>query len=78
MRKVRSLPLAQWPAADLLEWECACAPGLRLKRGGRASHLKPVTRDDLTRGYGYFLTISTVPALSTVPLPRQAKSRPRR
>jgi len=28
---------------------------VRLRRGGRASHLKPVTRDDLARRYGYFL-----------------------
>jgi site-specific recombinase XerD len=27
----------------------------RLKRGGAAGHLKPVTRDDLARRYGYFL-----------------------
>jgi site-specific recombinase XerD len=28
---------------------------MRLRAGGRASHLKPVTRDDLARRYGYFL-----------------------
>jgi hypothetical protein len=52
---VRSLPLHEWPTADRVAWELACRPGERLKRGGRASHMKPVTRDDLARRYGYFL-----------------------
>ena len=51
---VRSLPIDEWPAADRAKWELACRPGVRLKRGGRASHLKPITRDDLARRYGYF------------------------
>ena len=38
-----------------MAWELACRPGERLKRGGRAGHLKPVTRNDLARRYGYFL-----------------------
>ncbi len=53
--EVRSLPLEQWPAADRAAWEAACAPGVRLRRGGAASHLAPITRDDLARRYGYFL-----------------------
>jgi integrase len=52
---VRSLPIHEWPIADRVAWELACRPGERLKRGGRASHMKPVTRDDLARRYGYFL-----------------------
>src|SRR5215217_4399845 len=51
----RSLPVSDWPAADRIQWASACRPGVRMQRGGRASHLKPVTRDDLSRRYGYFL-----------------------
>ena len=52
---VRSLPLEDWPLADRMAWVAACRPAERLKRGGLASHLKQVTRDDLVRHYGYFL-----------------------
>jgi len=52
---MRALPLPEWPEADRRAWAQACRPGVRLKRGGRASHLKPITRDDLERRYGYFL-----------------------
>src|SRR4051812_6037479 len=52
---IRSLPVGRWPAADRKAWEAACRPSARLKRGGTASHLKPVTQDDLARRYGYFL-----------------------
>jgi site-specific recombinase XerD len=52
---IRSLPIQLWPAADMNAWEAACRPSARLKRGGAASHLKPVTRNDLARRYGYFL-----------------------
>src|SRR5712691_371237 len=52
---IHSLPLQLWPAADKNAWEVACRPGARLKRGGAASHLKPVTRHDLAKRYGYFL-----------------------
>src|SRR5215210_8147967 len=54
-RQVRSLPVAEWPEADRVAWAAACRPGHRLTRGGRASHLKPITREDLARRYGYFL-----------------------
>jgi integrase len=54
-RGVRSLPLPNWPEADRTGWEIACRAGARLIRGGRAAHLKPVTRADLERRYGYFL-----------------------
>ena len=53
-RAVRSLPIEQWPAADRLAWIAACRPAERLKPGGAASHLKPISRDDLARRYGYF------------------------
>ena len=55
--KVRSLPLDLWPEADRNAWNAACRPAARLKRGGAAGHLKPVTRDDLARRYGYFSRI---------------------
>ncbi|NVO13604.1 MAG: site-specific integrase [Rhodoplanes sp.] len=51
-----SLPIAKWPTADRLAWDAACQPGARLKRGGAAAHLKEVTRKDLARRYGYFLS----------------------
>jgi site-specific recombinase XerD len=53
--KVGSLPLDKWPEADRLAWSSACRPAERLKRGGGASGLAPITRSDLLRRYGYFL-----------------------
>jgi integrase len=53
--KVRSLPLHLWPEADRNAWTAACRPAARLRRGGAAGHLKPVTRDDIARRYGCFL-----------------------
>jgi integrase len=52
---VRSLPLDLWSEADRNAWHMACRPAARLKRGGAAAHLRPVTRDDLAQRYGYFL-----------------------
>jgi len=52
---VRSIPLDQWPEPDRRAWVDACRPCIRLQRGGRAAHLKPITRADLARRYGYFL-----------------------
>src|SRR5262249_61012259 len=40
---------------DRSAWEEACRPGSRLKPGGTASHLAPVSRDDFARRYGAFL-----------------------
>jgi len=51
----KSLPCEQWPAADRAAWEVACRPSVRLLRGGAASHLKPVSQQDLERRYGIFL-----------------------
>ena len=53
--RVRSLPLGLWPESERNAWNAACQPAVRLKRGGVAGHLKPVTRDDLVRSYGCFL-----------------------
>jgi len=52
---VRSLKLSEWPAADRAAWEAACQPPQKLKRGGKAAHMRQVTRDDLARRYGQFL-----------------------
>jgi integrase len=51
----RSLPLAEWPHADRRAWREACRPGLRLNPGGRASHLREVSREDYENRYGAFL-----------------------
>ena len=53
--KTRSLPLEFWPGADQHAWAIACQPTRRLKRGGAASHLKSVTRDDHAYHYGNFI-----------------------
>jgi hypothetical protein len=53
--KVRSLPIDQWPPADRTAWVTACKPSVRLQRGGRASHLNPVSQKDHASRYGLFL-----------------------
>jgi integrase len=52
---VRSLKLSEWPVADRIAWEAACRPPQRLRRGGKAAHMKQVTQNDLARRYGQFL-----------------------
>lgn len=53
---VRSMPIELWPSADRAVWgEAACRPGVRLKQGGAASHMRPVAQAILTKRYGYFL-----------------------
>ena len=49
------LRVNEWPEADRLAWEEACRPSHRLKRGGSASHLGPVSRKDIASRYGLFL-----------------------
>jgi integrase len=51
----RSLLIHEWADADRRAWEDACRPGSRLKPGGAASYLAPVSRDDFARRYGAFL-----------------------
>jgi integrase len=53
--ETRSLPIQFWPEADRNAWTAAVQPTTRLKCGGAAGHLKPVTRDDHARKYGNFL-----------------------
>jgi len=55
LKRPRSLPMSEWPDADRRAWEEACRPGSRLKPGGAASHLAPVSRGDFARRYGAFL-----------------------
>ena len=52
---VRSLKIEEWPKRDREAWTDACRPNVRLRRGGRAAHLKEVTRNDLARRFGGFL-----------------------
>jgi hypothetical protein len=53
--KPRSLPIAEWPASDRLGWTQACRPAQRLKRGGAASHLAPISQADIANRYGLYL-----------------------
>lgn len=53
---LKSLSIGDWPKPDRETWDAACRPAVRLRRGGSASRLAAVTRDDLQRRYGYFLT----------------------
>jgi len=51
----RTLHLDEWPEADCLAWQDARRPTHRLKKGGSASHLAPVSQEDIARRYGQFL-----------------------
>jgi hypothetical protein len=51
----RSLRAQEWPLADQCAHEEACRPGSRFKRGGAASYLAEVSRDDFWCRYGAFL-----------------------
>jgi integrase len=51
----RTLKLDDWPQTDRVAWETACRPGHRLKRGGSASHLAPVSREAFASRYGLYL-----------------------
>ena len=50
-----SLPMPEWPTSDSLGWIQACQPSQRLKRGGAAAHLAPVSQADIANRYGLFL-----------------------
>ena len=54
-RERRGLKLNEWPVADRLAWEAACKPSSLLKKGGSASHLNSVSKEDIARRYGLFL-----------------------
>jgi integrase len=53
--KPRSLQVAEWPEADRLGWLDARRSAQRLKRGGAASHLAPVSQADIANRYGLYL-----------------------
>ncbi len=51
----QTLRVGEWPEADRQAWEEACRPSVRLKKGGSASHLAPVSQDDIAQRYGRYL-----------------------
>jgi integrase len=51
----RSLHVNEWPAAHQRAWEEACKPSIRLKRGGAAAHLAPVSQQDIANRYDLYL-----------------------
>jgi site-specific recombinase XerD len=51
----QTLRVGEWPEADRKAWEEACRPSVRLKKGGSASHLAPVSQDDIAQRYGRYL-----------------------
>ena len=53
--ETRSLPILFWPEADRNAWTAALQPATRLKRGGVAGHLKPVSLEIYAREYGNFV-----------------------
>jgi len=53
--KGRALPIDLWPQADRNAFKAACQPAMRLRLGGRAGHLRPITREDHAEQYGDFL-----------------------
>ena len=54
-RQRGALPLDAWPREDRKAWNVASQPPTRLRPGGRAGHLRPVTREDHAQQYGYYL-----------------------
>ncbi len=54
-KRPRSLPVQEWPEADGQAWKDACRAGSRLRPGGAAGYLAPVSRDDFANRYGSFL-----------------------
>jgi site-specific recombinase XerD len=51
----KTLRIDEWPEADRQAWKEACRPSVRLKKGGSASHLAPISQDDIARRYGRYL-----------------------
>jgi integrase len=47
--------MEEWPKAERTAWQEACRPRVRLKGGGAASHLRPVTQHMLSQRLGRFL-----------------------
>lgn len=53
--KPRSLPTTEWPQRDRDGWAEALRPSVRLKRGGAARHLAPISQRDIANRYGLYL-----------------------
>jgi hypothetical protein len=53
--KPRSLPITEWPQCDRSGWSEVLRPSVRLKRGGAARHLAPVSQRDIANRYGLYL-----------------------
>jgi integrase len=51
----RTLYIDEWPEADRLACQDACRPTHRLKKGGAASPLAPVSQKEIAIRYGQFL-----------------------
>ena len=47
----RTLYVNEWPEADRLAWQSACRPSHRLKKGGAASQLAPVSQEEIARRF---------------------------
>src|SRR3974377_1409250 len=54
-RQGGALPLDGWPQEERKGWNVASQPPTRLRPGGSAGHLRPVTREDHAQQYGYYL-----------------------
>ena len=52
----KSLPMVEWPEAEQRAWQEACRHGHRFRKGGSASHLGEVSRNDVALRYGMFLS----------------------
>jgi len=51
----RSRPVTEWSTLDQNGWERACKPAIRLSPGGAASHLAPVSQNDIANRYGLYV-----------------------
>jgi integrase len=51
----RTLYVPEWPQAIQRAWEGAFRPSRPLKKGGSASHLGPVSREEIASRFGLFL-----------------------
>lgn len=54
-KRIHSIVIEEWPKADREAWEQTCIPARRLKAGGAAARMKPITQQSHARVYGYLL-----------------------
>lgn len=50
------LPVMEWPEADRLVWRAAITKGDLLEENGPAAHWAPITKKNVEKAYGYWLT----------------------